>query len=69
MDLAKNVLNNLFFQSLVGMYVLTVVFLVRRQLMMVVREEMVTVVMTDESGETIIKDVETVLDDQEQILL
>ena len=69
LDLAKNVLNNLFFQSLVGMYVLTVVFLVRRRLMMVVREEMVTVVMTDEKGETIIRDVETALDDKEKILL
>ena len=37
--------------------------------MMVVREEMVTVVMTDEKGETIIRDVETVLDDKENILL
>ena len=36
---------------------------------MVVREEIVTVVMTDECGETIIKDVETILDDQEKILL
>ena len=67
--MAKNVLNDPSFQALVGMYVLTVVFLVRRQLRMVVKEEVVTVVMTDESGETIIKDVETVLDDQEKILL
>ena len=36
---------------------------------MVDREEMVTVVMTDESGETSIKDVETVLDDKENIFL
>ena len=69
LDFGLNVLNVPSYQTLVGMYVLTVVFLVRRQLRMVDREEMVTVVMTDESGETSIKDVETVLDDQEKILL
>ena len=67
--MANNVLNDPSFKALVGMYVMTVVFLVRRQLRMVVREELGTVVMTDESGKTIIKDVETVLDDQEKILL
>ena len=51
------------------MYVLTVVFLVRRQLRMVVKEQVVTVVVTDESGETTIKDVDSVLDDTEKILL
>ena len=53
----NNVLNDLSFKSLVGMYAMTVVFLVRRQLTMVVEKEVVTVVMTDE---TIIKDVDSV---------
>ena len=48
---------------------MAVVFLVSRQLMIVAREEMVAVVMAEESGETIIKDVETVLDDQEKTFL
>jgi hypothetical protein len=65
----ENVLNDLSFQALVGMYMLTVLFPVRRQLRMAVREEMVTVVMTDENGKTIIKDVDSVLDDTEKILL
>ena len=36
---------------------------------MVVREESVTVVMTEESGETVIKDVDSVLYDTEKILV
>ena len=38
------------------MYMLTLVFMVRRQLRMVVKREMVKVLMTDERGETIMKD-------------
>ena len=57
--------NKLSFQALVGMYVLTLVFMVRRQLRMVVKREMVKVLITDERGETIIKD----MDDTESNLL
>ena len=47
------------------MYMLTLVFMVRRQLRMVVKREMVKVLMTDERGETIMKD----MDDTESNLL
>ena len=40
------------------MYVLTMVFLVKRQLRLVAKGEMIKVVMTDESGETVIKDID-----------
>ena len=47
------------------MYVLTLVFMVRSQLRMVVKREMVKVLMTDERGETIMQD----MDDTESNLL
>ena len=73
MDLDKNVLNDPSFQTLVGMYVLTVVFLVRRQLRMVKEEEeeeengVVKAVMIDGRGKTKLKDVEKVLNDENMV--
>ena len=53
---------------LVGLYMLTVVYLVRRQ-MKKVGEDGMTVAVTNEMGETLLKDVDKVMDDQSKILL
>ena len=61
-----------YLQVLVAVYVLTVVYLVRRQLKMVREEkevEVVNVIMANEMGETVIKDMDKVLNDQQNILL
>jgi hypothetical protein len=56
----------------VAVYVLTVVYLVRRQLKMVGKKEeveVVNVVIANEMGETVIKDMDKVLNDEQNILL
>ena len=50
------------------LYMLTVVYLVRRQ-MKKVEEEEVQVVMTNEKGETVLKDVDKILHDDKKLLL
>ena len=52
----------------VGLYMLTVVYLVKRQ-MKKVEEEGMTVAVTNERGETMLKDVDKVMDDQSELLL
>ena len=50
------------------LYMLTVVYLVRRQ-MKKVEEKEVQVVMTNEKGETVLKDVDKILNDNKRNLL
>ena len=53
-----------------AVYVLTVVHLVRRQLKMMGEEgEVVNVIMANEMGETVIKDMDKVLNDEQNICL
>ena len=61
-----------FLQALVAMYLLSVVYLVRRQLRMVQEEEgdgIVKVVMIGGRGKTKLRDVVNVLNDENKILL
>ena len=61
-----------FLQALLAMYLLSVVYLVRRKLLMVNEEEgegIVKVVMIDGRGKTKLRDVENVLNDENKILL
>ena len=51
------------------MYLIAVVWLVRRQIYQVEGEEMDRVIMTDKSGNTSIRKVEEVLSDEKEILL
>ena len=51
------------------MYLIAVVWLVRRQIYQVEEEEMDRVIMTDKSGSTSIRKVEEVLSDEKEILL
>ena len=53
---------------MVVLYMLTVVYLVRKQ-MKKVEEEEVQVVMTNEKGETVLKDVDKILNDDKINLL
>ena len=55
-----------------AVYVLTVVHLVRRQLKMMGEEgdvEVVNVIMANEMGETVIKDMDKVLNDEQNMFL
>ena len=56
-------------QALIAVYLVAVVWLVRRQIYQVVEEDMDRIVMTDQRGKTEVRMVEKVLSDKNEILM
>ena len=56
-------------QALIAVYLVAVVWLVRRQIYQVVEEDMDRIVMTDQRGKTEVRMVEKVLSDKNEVLM